>query len=101
MVYVRPAGKRVANMAMAIADLLGYLHGIGPDPAIDKSRARLPARRCSGCNDPAIGRPFYRGDVAHANCRAVGIGAQDDVGKFLRTRQTAPGLEVDLNLLFV
>src|ERR1700746_1187733 len=42
---------------------------------------------------------FDAGNVAHSDNRAVGIGAQDDRGEFLRLSQATFGLDVDLDLL--
>ena len=44
---------------------------------------------------------FDPGDVADADDRSVGIGAQDDGGEFLRPRQAALRLDIDLDLLLV
>ena len=52
--------------------------------AVLRSRAHLDAR-----------------DVLDPNDRAVGIGAQHDVGEFLRARQPALGLDGELDLLLV
>ena len=42
---------------------------------------------------------FDAGDVADADSRTVGIGAQDNGGEFLGPRQAALGLDIDLDLL--
>ena len=91
-------GKARRQRLHGVANLLRHIDGIGSRRLVDADRG---GRRAVEAAVAVLrsGAHFDAGDILDADDRAVGIGAQDDVGEFLRPRQPALGLDVDLDLL--
>ena len=92
------ARKARREPAHGVANAAGDLDRIGAWGLVDADRG------CRGAVEPAVailrfGAHLHARHVLDADDGAVGIGAQHDGGEFLRTRQPALGLDVDLDLL--
>src|SRR5262249_4592635 len=91
-------GEALLQRAHRLPDLARHFDRIRSRSLIDADRGRW----CAVEATVAVLRSraqFHAGNVLDADNRAIGIGAQDNAGELLRSRQPARGLDIDLNLL--
>ena len=81
-------------------DLSSGLHRIGAGREIDADRDRRLAIEAA-FDVLVLGAEFDPRDIAHAQQRAVGIGAQHDIAELLGRRQAALRLHIHLELLIL
>ena len=98
--YLRPGGKRWLRRSIVGVDQRSGLHGVGAGRKIDADRHRRLAVEAA-FDVLVLGAELDAGDIADAQQRAVGIGAQHDIAKLLGRGQPALRLQVHLELLVV
>ena len=87
-------------MLQIIPDQSGGLYCVRTGRQIDADRdRRLPVD--AAFDVLVLGAELDPGDIADAQQRAVGVGAQHDVAELLGRRQSALGLDIHLELLIV
>ena len=90
--------EALAQAIQICDDLRSGLHGVGAGREIDADRHRRLAVEAA-FDVLVLGAEVDPGDIAHAQQRAVGIGAQYDVAELLGCRQATLRLHVQLELL--
>src|SRR4029077_9957941 len=90
--------EALAQAIQICDDLRSGLHGVGTRREIDADRDRRLAVEAA-FDVLVLGAEVDPGDIAYAQQRAVGVGAQYDVAELLGCRQAALRLHVQLELL--